>query len=115
MPDKTLLRFIRVARERGFDDIKIREALIGNGWELSIVEEAFVSMHPAYKFKNKVCIYLDSAILKKIDARAKKNLFTTSEQIEDIIRRSVASAKQTPKAEKLDDMLVTLFSRKRRN
>ena len=114
MPDKKLVNFIVKARERGFDDVKIREALLSNGWQIDIIETAFASIKAPVKFKNKVCIYLDSGVLKKLDKRAKKNLFTISEQIEDILRRSVINTAKSNKPEKLDDMLVALFSRKRR-
>ncbi len=114
MPDKDLVHFIKEARLRGFDDIKIEEALLSNGWQVDTVEDAFASLKIPVKFKNKICIYLDPEILKKINARAKRNLFTISEQIEDILRRSVVNTKKTFKPEKLDDMLVALFSRRRK-
>ncbi|MEK6824712.1 MAG: hypothetical protein AABY02_02550, partial [Nanoarchaeota archaeon] len=68
---------------------------------------------PAHKHKN--CAHVDDAVLKKLEKRAKGNLFTLEEQIADILRRSVVNTRvglRTP--EKLDDMLVTLFSRKTR-
>lgn len=114
MPDKKLVHFIEQARSRGFDDLKIKEALLSNGWPIDIIDNAFASIKIPIKFKNKICIYLDSQVLNKIDKRAKRNLFTVSEQIEDILRRSVINTGKTVKPEKLDDMLITLFSRKRK-
>ena len=115
MVNAGLVKFIVEARKRGFSDAQITEPLVGNGWFFDEVEEAFASLSPRVQFKNKVCIYLDSEILKKLDKRAKKNMFTISEQIEDILRRSVVSSKGVAKIpEKLDDMLVALFSRKNR-
>jgi Txe/YoeB family toxin of Txe-Axe toxin-antitoxin module len=54
-------------------------------------------------------------MLKIIDKRAKKNMLTISEQIDDILRRSCINAKTTTsKPEKLDDTLISLFSRKKK-
>ena len=115
MVNNSLVQFIREARRRGFDDLKIKESLLSNGWELLIIEEGFASIKPPIHFKNKVCIYLDSDVLKLLEKRSKRNLMTISEQIEDILRRSVINAKNTTHSkEKLDDMLVGLFSRKTR-
>lgn len=115
MVKKELINFIREARKRGFDDYQIREPLLKQGWRIDELEEAFSSLKPKYKFKNKLSIFLDSDILRLIDKRAKKNLFTTSEQIEDILRRSCIRQMNTKQdKEKLDDMLVSLFSRKKR-
>jgi len=41
-------------------------------------------------------------------------MLNVNEQVEDIVRRSVANQKPSAKKEKLDDMLVGLFSRKTR-
>ena len=72
-------------------------------------------LKPKYKFKNKVCIFLDNEILSMIEKRAKKNMFTVSEQIEDILRRSCISMKNKKVLydEKLDDSLVSIFSRRK--
>lgn len=113
MTDKNLVNFIREARRRGFDDFQIREPLLKQGWPAAAVEEAFASLKLKMSYKNKVTIYLDSEVLKKLEKRAKRNLFTLPEQIEDILRRS-AICKTAVKAEKLDDTLVGLFSRKKR-
>ena len=48
-------------------------------------------------------------VLKK---RAKKNLFTIKEQVEDIIRRSCINAmKKKSSNDKVDDRLVGIFSK----
>jgi hypothetical protein len=110
-----LINFIKEARKRGFDDFQIREPLLRKGWPNEEIEKAFASLKPKYNYKNKISIFLDSNILKKVEKRAAKNMFTLSEQIEDIIRRSVLNmAKRTPKEEKIDDKLITYFSRKKK-
>lgn len=88
MPDKKLIKFIKEARKRGFDDFQIKEPLLKKGWPLEEIEKAFAFLKPKYKYKNKISIFLDSDILKRINKRAKRNMFTLSEQIEDILRRS---------------------------
>ena len=119
-PNKDLTKFIKEARNRGFDDYEIREPLIKQGWPLDEIESAFFSLRPKkkihFKFKNKVTIYLDNDLLKMIDKRAKKNLLTLPEQIEDILRRSTLSIKNKQKAppEKIDDILLGIFSRQKR-
>src|SRR3989344_5564572 len=120
MPNPNLLKFIKEAKARGFDDFQIREPLIKKGWPAKEVEEAFLSLKPnknkkdeKFKFKNKVNLFLSTDILKVIEKRAKRNLFTISEQIEDILRRSCVRVKNDRQnREKLDDMLVSFFSRK---
>ncbi len=116
MVNKKLIGFIKEAREKGFDDYQIKEPLIKNGWPIEQIEEAFASLRPRIKHKNKVTLYLDSEVLKSIDKRAKKNLLTLPEQIEDILRRSVLSSKKTKGlgTEKLDDSLLAIFSRRQR-
>lgn len=110
-----LAKFIKTARQRGFDDFQIKEPLLKHGWPLDEIEKAFSAIKPKYKFKNKINIFLDSDILRMLEKRAKKNMFTISEQIEDIIRRSCVNLSKIKKQdEKLDDMLISLFSRKRR-
>jgi hypothetical protein len=115
MVNKKLVEFIKEARKRGFDDFQIRTPLIQKGWPFEQVEEAFAFLKPRYKFKNKVSIFLDTDTLKIIEKRAKKNMLNIGEQIEDIIRRSCIVQKNAgaKKPEKMDDLLVSLFSRKR--
>ncbi|MBI2629271.1 hypothetical protein HYW74_04255 [Candidatus Pacearchaeota archaeon] len=113
MPNKQLINFIKEARKRGFDDYQIKEPLLKNGWPLNEIEKAFASLSPNIEFKNKITIFVDSKILKLLEKRAKKNMLTISEQIEDILRRSAINAGKIKKdKEKLDDLLVALFSRK---
>ena len=110
-----LVKFIKEARKRGFDDYEIKEPLLKQGWPIDEIEKAFSMLKPRYKFKNKICLYIDSDVLKIIEKRAKKNIFTISEQIDDILRRSVINYKgKKGEPEKLDDMLVSIFSRARR-
>ena len=114
MADKKLVKFIEEARRRGYGDSKIKEALLNHGWSIEEVEKAFVYLAPKNKSGNEVILFLDDELIKGLDKRAKKNLFTISEQIEDILRRSVINQKnkKSPYDEKLDDTLVALFSRK---
>ncbi|MDO8623673.1 MAG: hypothetical protein Q7R52_05500 [archaeon] len=108
-----LIRFIKEARKRGFDDYQIRQPLMQKGWPIDEIESAFAVLKPNPKYKNKISLFLDSDVIKLIEKRAKKNMFTISEQIEDILRRSCVNVKKTKKEEKLDDLLVSLFSRRK--
>lgn len=59
-----------------------------------------------------ITINIDEAEKKIIEKRAKKNLMTLREQIEDIIRKSAVRTKSgTTTAFKVDDVLVHAFSR----
>ena len=109
----TLIEFIKEARKRGFSDLAIRRALIEKGWQISQIEPAFEKINPEFNLKNQICIFLSGELIDKLEKRAKKNMFTISEQIEDILRRSCLGIKPTKTDEKLDDTLVGLFSRKR--
>lgn len=114
MVNKKLVEFIKEARKRGFDDFQIRNPLIRQGWAVNEIERAFSSLKPKYKFKNKVTIFLDSELLKRLEKRAEKNMFTLTEQIEDILRRSALNTrKKTSTEEKVDDKFITFFSRKK--
>jgi hypothetical protein len=64
----------------------------------------------------KLTIYLDDEEVKVLEKRAKKNIFTLKEQVEDIIRKSVVRTKTGTKTTsiKVDDKLVSVFSRQRR-
>jgi hypothetical protein len=63
----------------------------------------------------KITIDLDENVRKVLMKRAKKNLLTLREQIEDILRRScVRSAGKSYYNEKVDDKLVGIFSRSRK-
>ncbi len=74
----------------------------------------FASLVSKDRIKNQVTLFLDDGLLKGLEKRAKKNLFTVPEQIEDILRRSVInqSNKKPPYDAKLDDTWVSIFSRK---
>ena len=114
MANQKLVKFIREARRRGFDDFQIREPLLKHGWPLEEIEKAFAFLKPKYKYKNKVSIFLDAELLRRLEKRADKNMMTLSEQIEDVLRRSALNMrKKTPTEEKIDDKFITYFSRKR--
>ncbi len=63
----------------------------------------------------KVTISLSDIELKVLEKRAKKNMLSLTEQVEDIIRRSaVRSTSSKYKTVKPDDRLVHIFSREKR-
>lgn len=62
----------------------------------------------------KITINIDEDIKKILQRRAKKNLFTLREQIEDILRRSCVRSGKGYRKFKVDDKLVAVFSRERR-
>jgi len=63
----------------------------------------------------KLTISLDAEEVKILKRRAKKNLLTIREQVEDIIRRScISSSKGGYRPLKIDDKLVGIFSREKR-
>ena len=63
----------------------------------------------------KLTISLDEDEVKILKKRAKKNILTVKEQVEDIIRRSCISSKTGGyKTVKVDDKLVGIFSRERK-
>lgn len=108
---KTLLNFIINARKKGYSDFEIHKVLEKNNWPTKIIVKAFEALRSKPKIKNQVCIFLSDEILKTLEKRSKKNLFTLSEQIEDILRRSCARGSQSFQREKLDDNLIGIFSR----
>ncbi len=114
MPNKQLVAYLKEARQRGFSDLDVRNALLKYGWPLNEIEAAFYAISPKYKFKNQVTLFLDSEMMKLLEKRAKKNMFSLSEQIEDILRRSCLSMKQPAAPSKVDDALVAIFSREKR-
>jgi len=119
IPNTDLIKFIKEARKRGFDDYTIRTPLLKQGWPENEVECAFNALKKKARehlsFKNKVIIYLNNDLLKMIDKRAKKNMLTLPEQVEDILRRSCLSMKKKPLVSgKIDDLLVSIFSRQKR-
>lgn len=63
-----------------------------------------------------ITIDIDESVKKIISKRAKTNLLTLREQIEDILRKSAVRTKTSGKYAyiKIDDKLVAVFSRERR-
>lgn len=63
-----------------------------------------------------ITINIDEEAKKVLTKRAKKNLFTLREQIEDIIRKSAVRTKSGNRYRKIkvDDKLVSAFSRDQR-
>ena len=116
-----LLEFIKEARRRGFDDYQIKEPLLKKGWPGEEVDEAFYILREKAKkisnlgTKTKIELYLDNKVLKMLETRAKKNLFSLNEQVEDILRRSCSTIKKNHNLadEKLDDSFITIFSRRK--
>ena len=64
----------------------------------------------------RITISLDEDVKKVLSKRAKKNFFTLSEQIEDILRKGAVRTKAGTKYSsiKIDDNLVYAFSRDQR-
>ena len=61
-----------------------------------------------------ITITIDDDVKKVVEKRAKKNLMSLREQIEDIVRRSAVSTKSGTKTTiKTDDKLVGIFSRQK--
>ena len=87
---------------------------MSNGWPQSELTVAFDALKSEYHSKHSVGVWLDDDVLRLLEKRARKNMMTLPEQIEDILRRSVINSKGTTAKEKLDDVLVGLFSRKTR-
>ena len=63
-----------------------------------------------------ITISIDEKVKKVLEKRAKKNLMSSREQAEDIIRRSAANYKSGTQASvKADDKLVEIFSRHKKH
>jgi len=114
MANKILVKFIKQARKKSFSDLEIRKAIIDKGWPVQEIEKAFLFLQPKPKYKNQICLFLNNEIIETLQKRAKKNMFTLSEQIEDILRRSCIRKSTTVKQEKIDDKLLLSFSRPQR-
>ncbi|OGJ12641.1 hypothetical protein A3K82_02100 [Candidatus Pacearchaeota archaeon RBG_19FT_COMBO_34_9] len=114
MANKQLTDFIKEARKKGYGDLEIRNALIEHKWPMKEVENAFAYLNPKYENKNQINLFLSDELIDVLEKRAKKNMFTISEQIEDILRRSCVGQKKkkSPYDAKLDDTLVGIFSRR---
>lgn len=63
----------------------------------------------------KITIFLDENEKSVLTKRAKRNLFSLKEQIEDIVRRSCVNykGKSSTRQIKIDDKLVAVFSRQK--
>ena len=106
-----LADFIIEARKRDFTDKQIRTALLNHKWPKFKIDRAFNSLVPKLKVKNQVCVFLNNQILTTLSKRAKKNSMTLGEQIEDILRRSSVRKSGSSRRMKIDDFLVSVFSR----
>ena len=121
--NEELVHYILKARRVGYSDSKIKGLLINHGWPSNLVQEGFLDIErqgkkiktrQIIKGKVKTFVYLDRSVIKSLESRAKKNLFTLNEQIEDILRRSVVGQRRgTSNYDKVDDKLIGIFSRKR--
>ena len=112
MPNKDLIKFILEARSRGFDDWQIREPLLKQGWPAADVEETFMFIKNQHHASHRISISLDDDVIKALEKRAKKNMFSLQEQVEDIIRRSCVNVKKSEVTDNVDDLLLKMFSRK---
>ena len=63
-----------------------------------------------------ITIDIDEEVHKIISKRAKKNLMTIREQVEDILRKSAVTTKNKASnaIDRVDDTLVSVFSREKR-
>lgn len=63
-----------------------------------------------------ITVSVDEKVKKVLEKRAKKNLMSSREQAEDIIRRSAANYKLGSQTSvKTDDKLVEIFSRHKKH
>lgn len=115
MPDQDLLKFIREARKRSFSLEEIRAPLLKQGWPIEEIEKAFLTLKLKSEKKISITISLPQSVINIIEKRSKKNLLSIEEQIEDIVRRSAVTGKaRTTHSDNIDDLLVSIFSRKMR-
>ena len=61
-----------------------------------------------------ITINISDSVLRKLKTRAKRNLLSIREQIENIVRRSMVNYKKGRTPFKIDDKLVGIFSREKR-
>ena len=121
--DERLLTFISEARRRGYSDSKIKQALIEKSWPADEVEQAFHLAKLSESEQNskkeggkfKIEVYLETEVFKNVEKRARKNMLSVPEQIEDIVRRSCVRSKLIKpfQSEKIDDLLISVFSRRK--
>ncbi len=114
MANKILVKFINEGRKKGFSDLLLRKEMLKKRWPISEIEKALAEKMSKSTLKNQICLFLSDDIINILQKRAKKNMFTLSEQIEDILRRSTIRKKTIPKHGKIDDTLLSYFSRARR-
>jgi len=107
-----LISFILEARKRGFSDPEIITPLLKQGWPDSSIDKAF-SIIKEKQSRKSISITIDSKVYSLLRTRSKKNLLTLEEQIEDILRRSCINTKHVKKEAKLDDLFVSIFSRRK--
>ena len=120
--NQELVNFTREVKRRGYSNDEIITPLLKRGWTIQEIDSAFKESEKNQKKTNKelkqgkekVEIYLNKDIHEIIRKRSRKNMLSIPEQIEDIIRRSCISTKlRKASNEKLDDLLVGIFSRRR--
>jgi len=111
---RDLKSFIQSARKKGYSDIQIRKVLLEYKWSEKIIQKAFEALNPKSKIKNQICIYLNDEMRGVLRERANKNLFTLQEQIENILRRSCARKLKKQSTIKIDDFLISCFSKSSR-
>jgi len=63
--------------------------------------------------KKSITVELDLKVMKILEKRAKERFLTVKELIEDTVRRSTVSYKSGKKPIKVDDRLVSIFSRQK--
>ena len=114
--DPKLLKFVIEARKKGFSDSEIKTPLLEKGWQEDIIDDAFNYIVEKIEKRKTLTITLPISVINIVKKRAKKNILSLEEQIEDIIRRSAVNAlnKKLPSPEKIDDLLVSIFSRRKR-
>ena len=114
--DPRLLKFIIEARKEGFSDSEIKTPLLEKGWQEDIIDKAFSHIIEKTEKRKTLTINLPISVINIVEKRANKNILSLEEQIEDIVRRSAVNAKNKkfPSPEKIDDLLVSIFSRRKR-
>ena len=132
MPDEQanpdLIKYILECRARGFEDWQIRSTLDYHGWKEEDIEAGFEALKKEeekklkkkekrnnkiiYVYKNTITIHLSEDIYNAVAKRAKRNMLSVEEQVEDIVRRSCVSLKKKEIVDNVDDIFLKLFSRK---
>ena len=139
-----LIDFIKEARSRGYTDEEIKDLLIEKKWPEEETALAFTQASIQTEYKNPsiqpiqpnnkvnnqniikpittankttLTITLDEPIMKALIKRSKKNILSVQAQVEDIVRRSCVNSRSSSSSlpEKLDDIFIGIFSRKKSN